>query len=207
MKKIRLGLSTKTPQELIDQGNQIKTGMTGNPNFTTPSPTLVVFGGTITDLSAKLSARQLAVDAAKQATEALHAAVAAYDGSVTALGTYAETITGGDAVKLASANFELRGSPVPVTELGQVQNLRLSVNGFPGKLKARWDALHGAKVYDVQVTATPDTEASWRSIVPSPASNTTVDGLVSGARTYVRVRGVAKRITGPFSNAVGCIVP
>ena len=207
MKKIKLGLNKKTGPDRVTQGNAIKTAMTGNANFTTPNPTLAAVGTATTNVQTKLTAREAAIEAAKLATEDLHAATEAYDAIMTQLAAYAENITGGDPVKLLSGGFEVRKSPTPIGELGRVENLKVFGNGFPAQLKARWDPLRGAKSYEVQVTSTPDLEASWKAVIPSPASNTAIEGLTSGTRVHVRVRGVARKKTGPFSSAIDCIVP
>src|SRR3954470_17759434 len=92
MKAVKLGLSEKSWVELASQGVSIKAAMTGNANFSSPNPTLAVFSGKITDLQAAITARDNAVEAAKAATEALHAAAAAYKVSITQLAAYAENV-------------------------------------------------------------------------------------------------------------------
>ena len=207
MKQIKLGLSSMNASDRVDFGTSVKTAMTGNANFTTPNPALATLGSNVTDLAAKIAARQNAVDAAKQATEALHASMGTFDLTLTQLAAYVENVTAGDVVKILSSGFAVRNQPTPTTELGQVINLQVGANGYPGVLKARWDPLTGAKLYDAQITTTPDVESSWRSIKPCPAANTDIEDLVSGTRVSVRVRGVVRKLAGPFSSAISCIVP
>ena len=208
MKKIKLGLGTKSFTEKVAQGTTIKTGVTANAAiYVTPSPTMTAFGTTITTLQTKITARDSAAEAAKTATADLHAAAAAYDTSVTLLSAYAENITQGDEVKLESGGFELRNNPTPTNSLDAVQNLVLTVNGYPGMLHAHWDPLGGARLYDVQLSAEPVTESSWKSTTPSAASTTTIEDLTSATRVWVRVRGLVKKIKGPFSSPVPCTVP
>jgi hypothetical protein len=207
MKKIKLELNRKTALELASQGTTIKTAMTGNANFATPNPTLATFGAGVTGLQSAITARQVAEDAAKAATEALHTAIGNYKLLAIQLAAYAENITGGDAVKLESGGFELRASPSPIGQLGQVEDLKLKINGFPGRLHARWKPLHGAMSYDVQVSPTPLVEASWMNVSGSSKSFTTIEDLTSGTRMYVRVRGIGKSPAGPWSEPIGKIVP
>jgi hypothetical protein len=207
MKKIKFAFEQKNAAELVAQGLSIKTAMTGNAVFGTPLPSLSTMGGKITDLQTAITARDLAVEAAKAATETLHAAMAAYKVTMTQLGAYAENVTAGDAVKLESGGFVLRATPSPIGQLGQVEGMKLTINGFPGRLHARWKPLRGAMSYDVQVSATPDTESSWVNVSGSSKSFTTLEELTSGTRMYVRVRGIGKSPAGPWSEPIGRIVP
>jgi hypothetical protein len=203
MKKIKLGLGTLNVDGKVAQGNAIKTGMTGNANYVTPVPSLTTFGNAITDLAAKKTARENAFEAAKAATEALHTSENTYDALITQLASYAEATVAGDAVKLEGAGFQLRSTPTPVGQLGQVHDLRLSINGFPGMLHARWAPLKGAAAYDVQISTDG---VAWTNADSSTKSRTNIDGLASGVREYVRVRGVGKTV-GPWSSAISAIVP
>jgi len=207
MKKIKLGLHEKTVDERVAQGNAIKTAMTGNANFTTPNPPLTAVGTSVTDLQAAKIARDNAIEAAKAATETLHTKTKAYDSTITQLAAYAENITAGDPVKLEGAGFELRANATAVNELGQVHDLRVITNGVPGRFDLRWDQLTGAKMYEVQITATPATESSWQTVKISAPTKLRIEELASGTRQYVRVRGVTKQFAGQWSNPVDKIVP
>jgi len=67
--------------------------------------------------------------------------------------------------------------------------------------------MRGAASYDVQVTATLNDESSWTSAPGSSKSFTTLEGLTSGTRMYMRVRGIGKSPAGPWSEPIGKIVP
>ena len=207
MKKIKLLLAEKTIDEKVTQGTSIKNGMTGNPNFTTPNPSLATLGTVTTTLQTKAAARVAAFEAAKAATADLHAAEATYDQTITQLAAYAENITGGDTVKLESANFELRNPPTPVTSLGQVEHLKVVTNGFPGRFNLTWDVLKGSSLYQVAISVDPPTETSWQTLKATRAARLRVDELPSGQRRAVRVRGRNKLIDGQWSDPVTRVVP
>ena len=101
----------------------------------------------------------------------------------------------------------MRATPAPIGQLGQVQDLKLTINGFPGRLHARWKPLRGGVSYDVQISATPADEASWANMPGSSKSFTSVEGLTSGTRMFVRVRAIGKSPAGPWSEPIGKIVP
>jgi hypothetical protein len=207
MQYVKLELSKKTVDEKVAQGNAIKTGMTGNANFPSPSLSLTAFGTTINTLAAKKIARDKAIEAAMAATVDLHAAEQAYDLSVSQLAAYAEGAVGGDALKLEGAGFTLRKTPELIIGLDMVDDLKVTSNSYNGVLFARWKPLRGAKSYEVQICADPVVETNWRSIKPSPASKTEIDDLTSGVRIWVRVRGVAKKLVSPWSQPAGKVVP
>jgi hypothetical protein len=207
MKYVKLELSQKTVDEKVAQGNSIKTGMAGNANFPSPSPSLKAFDAAIATLAAKKAARDNAFEAAKAATADLHAAEQAYDLSVSQLAAYAEGAVGSDTQKLEGAGFAIRKAPEPIIGLDMVTDLKVMSNSYSGVLFARWKPLRGAKSYEVQLCADPVVEANWRSIKPSPASKTEIDNLASGTKIWVRVRGVAKKLVGPWSQPAGKVVP
>jgi len=207
MKYIKLELSTKTVDEKVAQGNAIRAGMTNNPDFPNPSLPLAKFDTFINTMAAKMVARDQAFEAAKAATAELHAAERAYDSAVSQLGAYAEGVAGADVQKLESAGFALRKTPEPTVGLDMVTDLKLTSNCYGGVLLARWKPLRGTKSYEVQICADPPSETCWRSIKPSPTSSEKIEDLVSGTKMWVRVRGVARNLVGPWSQPAGKIVP
>jgi hypothetical protein len=207
MRYIKLELSKKTVDEKVAQGKAIKAGMTGNANFPTPTPSLACLGDIIATLAAKKVARDRAFEAARAATADLHAAEQAYDLAASQLGAYAEGAVGSDVPKLEAVGFPLRKAPEPIVALDMVTDLKVTSNSYSGTLFARWKPLRGTKTYEVQLCADPAVDAHWRSIKPSPSSSTTIEGLVPGTKMWVRVRGVAKKIVGPWSQPACKVVP
>ena len=208
MRTIRLGLDKKTVDEKIAQGDSIQAGVAANPAvFPDPNPGLPEFAAVIATLQEQKTARDNLSAAARLATTRLQAAEKSYDIMVTQLAAYAQCVTAGDAASLERGGFEVRRARVPTYDLEAVQNLEVRVTAYPGMLHARWDRLHGAKFYEVQVSLDLSTESDWRTIRSCTASKTIIEGLTSGTRIWVRVRGLVKDIKGPFSGPVPCMVP
>jgi hypothetical protein len=207
MNQIKLGLNHKNAGQRIAQGNAIKSALTDNPDFPLPNPPLPALDSALATLEAKLTERLLAIEAAKAATEALRAAEAAYDALITQLAAYALSAVAGDAAKLERGGFSLRREGSPTRELDQVQDLRVEADGFAGGLKLRWEPVRGAKVYQVQLSPDVPTETSWTTVQPSPSSSMTLDGLESGQRIWIQVRGVARGVVGPWSQPANRTVP
>ena len=207
MKYIKLELGKKTVAEKIAQGNGIKNAMTNNPDFPTANPTLTTLATAISTLAARQAARDKLHEQAKAATVELQQAEKAYDRIITLLGQYAEATVMGDTQKLENAGFAIRDVPVPLPALGQAQDLKLMNNSHTGKLLARWKPLRGAKFYEVQVCPDPVSDAGWRLLKASPASNTVIEGLTSATKIWVQVRGVAKKAAGAWSQPACKVVP
>ncbi len=68
MAKVKLNLSRLSDGEIIQKCSDIKTALTGNATFATPTPTLTAFGTLITTAQAKLTTSDNAQTASKQAT-------------------------------------------------------------------------------------------------------------------------------------------
>jgi hypothetical protein len=207
MNQIKLGLNHKNAVQRLAQGNAIKSALTGNPDFPLLDPPLSDLDTVLAELEARLTERELTVKAAQAATESLRAAEAAYDIVITRMAAFAVSAVAGDAAKLERGGFALRREGTPTRQLAQVANLRVETNGFAGRLKLRWEPVRRAKVYQVQLSSDPQLEANWTTVDPSPSSTMTLDRLVSGQRIWVRVRGVARGIVGPWSQFADKIVP
>jgi hypothetical protein len=192
MSKVKLGLDKMNPDEVVSSGNQIKTAMTGNANFTTPNPTLTAIGTAITTATTKIAAQKAAVQAATQATTDRDDAIDALKVLLTQLASYVENTSAGDAVKIQSAGMSVKAPVAPVGPLGQVQNLALTADD-DGELDATWDSVRGAKSYQVQVSADPITGTSWHDVAPVSKSKKALTGLTSGVRSWVRVRAIGSK--------------
>jgi hypothetical protein len=207
MKYIKLELGKKTVAEKIAQGSGIRNAMTENPDFPMPNPSLAALETAVATLAAKQAMREKLLEQAKAATVDLQQAEKAYDEMITQLGQYAEAAVMGDTQKLEQAGFTIRDTPVPLPALGQVQDLKLTSNSHTGKLFARWKPLRGAKFYEVQICPDPVSDAGWRLVKASPASNTVIEDLTSATRMWIQVRGVAKKAAGAWSQPACKVVP
>jgi hypothetical protein len=208
MAKIKLGLDNMNPDQKVAFTNTVITSMTGNPNFTTPNPTLA--SGTtlknglqtgINDYNASLVTSQT-----KLATR--EAAELAVDGFLTSLAAYVENQSGGDRVKIESAGFSVRADAAPVGPLTQVLSLVVTAGDNDGTLDAAWDPLRGAGSYEVHTSVDPVSGTSWTFKTVSNKSSVTMDTFTSGTKIWVRVRGIgAANAKGPWSDPAVKTVP
>ena len=207
MAKIALGLGKLKPEPKIQLAKDIKTGMTGNANVPNPNPSLVALGTLITNSETKLTAVNALEESLKAARLDLENTLMALDAGLTQEAAYVQDVTGGDPVKIATTNMPVKRPSEPIGPLGQVLDLAVKEGANEGALKAKWKKLRGAKSYEVQVSVDPFTPTSWRGVEPSSKVRTVISGLTSGAKMWVRVRGIGKGDPGAWSDPATKIVP
>jgi hypothetical protein len=110
-------------------------------------------------------------------------------------------------VKIESCNMPIKRPNAPVGPLGQVMALVVRAGANAGQLKASWKKLRGAVSYEVQVSADPFGPTTWRGVAPSSKIRTVIGELTSGAKMWVRVRGIGSGEPGPWSDPATMIVP
>ena len=207
MAKVKFTLNGVPDADVIQTCNNLKTALTGNANFTTPVPSLTTFGTAITTAQTKLTAADNAAQTAKQATADKDTAIAALSALATQLAAYVDFTANGDESKILSAGLSVRADKTPATAPGQVANLSLTVGDNEGSLDAHWDAMSGAKSFEVQSSPDPMTSTSFVTRDTLTNSKTTLTGFTSGARIWVRVRAINSAGKGAWSDPAVKIVP
>lgn len=99
------------------------------------------------------------------------------------------TANGGESMIL-SAGIAVRAVKTPATIPGPVMNLSVTASDNAGAVDVHWDPLPGAKTYEVQTSADPFTTTSFTTADTVTKSSTTLNGLTSGTRVWVRVRAI-----------------
>src|SRR3569832_1409372 len=122
MKKfvVKLNLNRKSVLMKIEFGRQVETAMTGNPNFTTPSPTLPIIKTATDDLEAAYNAAQ---GAGPLQTALMYEKEAEWDVLMTALGNYVDNIAKGSDSIILSAAMETKRQSTPVGVPARVINV------------------------------------------------------------------------------------
>jgi hypothetical protein len=208
MAKVKLGLSTLDPNEVVELANQIITSMTGNANFATPNPTLAAVRTQKDATTASITGYDTAKEAASAALVTRDNNVTVLKNLLTQLGLYVENTSAGDAAKIESAGMSVRATSAPVGPMGQVMDLVLSPGDFEATLDAVWNPVRGALSYEVQISPDPPTPTSWAAKMTAGKSSATIEELTSGARMWVRVRAVgADNKPGPWSDPAVKTVP
>jgi hypothetical protein len=207
MAKVKFSLDSLPDTQVIQQSTNIKTALTGNPNFTTTTPSLTVIGAAIAAAQAKLTASDNAQNAAKQAVVDKDTAIQTLVGLMSQLATYVDLTSGGDKAKILSAGMQVRADRVPATIPDVVQNLSLTAGDNAGQLDLQWDPTNGAKRYEVQLCAAADFASGITNLPSVTKSKSSTGNLTSGARIWARVRGLNAAGPGAWSDVATKIVP
>jgi hypothetical protein len=207
MAKVKLNMKGLSDLQTIQQCVSVKEAMTGNANFTTPTPTLTAFGALITTAQTALTAMDNAVSAARQATVDKDNALAELLAGVDQLATYVQLTSGGDEAKILSAGFAVRAPRKPAGVPGAVMNLFITAGDSAGELDLTWDPVPGTRSYEVQLATNSDFTAGLITLKATTKSKAVAEGLASGTRMWARVRSTNAAGTGAWGDVATKIVP
>ena len=207
MAKVKLSLQNLTDDELLSLARAHISSMAGNANFTTPSPSAAAYLATTDAFEAKITAKDNAVAAAKQATLERDAARDAIEDSTRQRGTYVETTSVGDAIKITSSGFGMKAPAAPVGMPVQTEYLAPSIGDMEGEVDLTWDKVRGANSYMIQKSPDPITGTSWTMGGVSTKSSATLSGLTSGTKYWFRVAAIGAAGQGPWSDPATKMAP
>ena len=154
MAKVKLELDSLDPDGIAGLADAIIAAVTGNANFASPNPTLIVLGTHNTTLKAKVAAQKNAQMAAKQATADRDEALAVVARDLTTLAAYVESASGGDPVKIESAGMDVRSSQTPLVSLDRVVILSIAVGREPGVRRLKWSPISRARAIRCSIALT-----------------------------------------------------
>lgn len=205
-----LNISKLNDADFIKRAYEIKAGLTGNASITTPDPTVAAVGLLISSAETSMAAAKTADEAAQKATKDKDAALALVAEALTKWCVQVQKESGGNPTIITSTNLGVKAAATPGVLLDQVQNLSLSEGDNSGDLDAHWDPVAGRTNFEIQICLTdPTVEANWHLATSSRKSSTTLTGLTSGTRVWVRVRAKAPKTEndGAWSQPAMKIVP
>ena len=207
MAKVKFSLSGVPDGDAVQSCNSLKTALTGNANFPTPPITLAAFGTLIATAQTKLTAADTAAQASMQATTEKDNAIGDMAAAANQLAAYVDLMANGDESKILSAGLSVRAARSPQSVPDQVQNLSLTAGDNAGELDAQWDPPGNAKSYEVQTSADPFSDATWKTTETVTNSKVALLGLPSAAKIWVRVRGINSAGKGAWSDPAVKVVP
>ena len=180
---------------------QVILKMTGNANYSTPTPPLVDVDKGVGDLQTKAEA------AHGGGRTAMAARDASWDASimqVRSLANYVQLNCENDLTILLSSGFLSTKTPVPVGPLPAPENLRASYNGASGQLYLRFNRVLGVTAgYTIQQAESQD--GPYVEIANHSKTKFLVKGLTPAKTYWFRV--CANGTVGPsgWSNPVTAI--
>ncbi len=196
---VTLGLTGLTPTQLVERGRNHVASMTGNPAYTTPTPTMAVITAACNaleaaDLAVQKNGGKLDYLARNQRAKELRALIKLLAG-------YVQAASGGDPEKITSAAFETRKVPKPVGAMPAPGNMRARITPMPGELDLRWDRAKGRIIYVLEMCLSDIfVEANWKQYAMVAKNFFTAKGLESGKSVSFRVVAVGAAGPGPASD-------
>lgn len=196
---VKLALSGLSPAKLVERARAIVLALTGNADFTTPVPTLLV----VTAATDAVEAADAAVlnNGGKQDYLARDQRVQELRDLLTLLGSYVQVTSGGDPEKILSAGYPTRKPAEPVGPMTQVGDLQATANKLVGVIDLRWNRAKGRMFYEAQQNdGDPLVEANWNPLINLSSNVYKVKDLESGKAYSFRVRAVGAAGPGPWSD-------
>lgn len=207
MATIKMGLDRLPVPDKIQFARQIVIDMTGNANFTTPSPALTAIGTAATALETSYNAAQTARQTAKSLTSTQGEKEVALDLLLSQEANYVQSASAGDQAKIESAGFSTKAPPTPIGDLPAPTTLNALPSESAGTADLKWSGVHGAGSYNIQRATDPTLDTSWVQVATATKTKATVNTMVSGTRYWFRVAGVGSAGQGPWSDPTPIIAP
>lgn len=200
MATVKLGLTGLPATGFVAKAQGVHDGMNGNANFPSPEPTLPVFQGYIDALVAANAAVE--ANGGKAEHTARRVAVANLRAAYKQLAAYVQMASGGDAVKIMSANFQVVKRGTPVGELPPPKNLGARLTNFSGRVDLRWKREDGADMHHVYMS-TSDSPFKWELIGVTSKSRFHADSLEPGKFYWFAVSAIGA--AGESSKSEPCL--
>lgn len=167
---------------LIAFVRNVITLMTGNVNFTTPSPALTVVQ---TALDAFATSVQVALNGGRIAIATRNAARSELLSLLRQLASYVTGHCNNDIVVLLGSGFEAVRTPSPVTVPATPENVRLELTGISEELMLKFQRVYNAPNYSVETATSP--EGPWEDRGVHSTSRVVLDGFTPGTVYWARV--------------------
>lgn len=207
MAKVKLNLNGLSTTEKVAKAHQIVSAMTGNPDFTTPHPTLVQVTTAADNLDTAFSDAQTARQAAMTKTSILHEKEDALEAVLRQLAAYVESVSGDDDKKILSAGFNVRSATTSTPAPTAPAALSATEGDHEGEIDLTWDKVKSAKSYIIERSPDPPSGTSWAHEGVALKSSATVSGLASGTRYWFRVAAVMTSGQSGWSDPATKIAP
>ena len=127
--------------------------------------------------------------------------------AITQNGHIAAGTKGVTADQILGIGLGVKGDSTPTGIPGKVNNLSLSTGDDHGSVDAHWNRMPNILSYEIQWCPDPFTDAGWKNLDGVSKSKTTLTGLISGMKIWVRVRALGSAGIGAWSNEVMIVVP
>jgi hypothetical protein len=184
---------------LVTDTGSILTGMTGNANYPTPSPTLALVTTALDDFTTALAN---AAGGGITLTAIKNDKRAALVVLLRELASYVQVACKGDLTILLSSNFPIqKPQRNPIGVLPAPANVTVSLGALSGELDAAMPPVFGAAIYNWRVTTAAQPGTVLQTAQTTSASNTFA-GLTPGVTYNVVANAVGAAGPSDWSDPV-----
>jgi len=195
--KISTGFSKLSDSNLLLKGTYIHTSLTGNVNFTTPTPTLP-------ELQVGIDNFDDSINNSVEGNKADTALKNQYRDELIELlnnaGLYVQLNGKNNENILLSSGFDLQKTKSSIGALPKAQNIKVMPGEGVGTVKVSFSSIVGADSYLYEYTAAPVTTDSVWVPVTSTKTNLIIENLTSGKQYAFKVAGVGSDPSQVFSD-------
>lgn len=203
--KVNKSFSTNkyTDAELVVASQGICNGMTNNPYFPSPTPSVSDLQTTIT---AFLNALSKMTNGTKEDTVNKNTSRKSLEDVLKRMGDYVEATANNNLAALVSSGFPLRKTPEPLGDLPAPTGIVIEAGDVPGSLVISWNPVKGTYLYIIEYTtdATSGTGV-WQRITRSKCT-IVIPGLTRGGLYVFRIAAAATSSDLNWSNEISSYV-
>ena len=201
--KIVVSFARTSDSNLSTKSQFIISSMTGNTNFTTPTPTLAVLTAARTAFDTALAAaqtRDVNKIAVKNDKRELLIVL------LRQLANYVELISNGNRTIMLSSGFELAKDGNDSVSLGNINNFTVTEGNNIGQVVSKCEGVENCISYLHCYTLDPVSNASIWTELATSTSSYTFEGLESGKKYWFKLKAVGRKNQLNVSNALSRIV-
>ena len=124
-----------------------------------------------------------------------------YEVTAASYGGVAQATAKGDPSVVAGLGLALKSPPMKPVEIGAPLGLQIHTSKA-GVESLVWDKVLGARLYVMQISTDPATDASWTT-VQGGGRKRKLTGLVHGQKYLLRVKALGATLESPWSAVLG----
>ena len=197
--KVLVSSNPYNDPELSTHALTIVTKMTGNPNFTTPKPSLADVTTAIDDFNSSMTEAATGDHAAVELKNQKRAQLSLL---LYQLGTYVQLTSNGDAAKMLDAGFKISKDPAPIGPLPKPTGFFALPKG-KGEMQVGLDRIPGARMYQYEYKE--PSAAGW-TLLTNSKSKVLMTELPSGKEYLFRVLPMGASEIREYSDEVSSFV-
>jgi hypothetical protein len=187
MSQVALNLRGKPVSYIIEKARLIQTKMTGNADFPTPIPTLIILGGLIDALSL---AYENAINGGRVQKSLMRIALKDLMNALNTMLGYVASVSAGDETLILSTGFDVKRPRTPAGILHPPVNVSAVFGNVPGEIILRWAGVSRRLIYKVQMNDTPEDDTKWKDLTYTGKIRLGVNSLISDKVYEFRIASI-----------------